>query len=340
MQQYLEASILLAWAEMTWLRRTFGRETPSFVAVTHPAVDRLAIRVPDVDRLVPLLGRILPIDTGGVVTGIPGLRAKLGRDHLDLVLGLGYSSVARVRFLGASRHRFTVLLREVAGGYSDQRLLAFDKHVDGNEAPLFAGFGIPSAPILSGILRRISLWCGATELYLGTYRHRVAVMWFGDPPAQVMSAILGRSACAVSRAVVAPEFSARVGDTAFLQHIEIAPSPVMTPVDPTDSAGCWDALRAVHAAGARKVGPSPCLADNVVSRLLWGPPDLGDAFDKQRFKAIYRLIRRIGVTEAEISATTGQSPAEVAEVLRSGEVASRDVAERIAELLDFPRGWL
>jgi hypothetical protein len=342
-QQYLEASIILAWAEATWLRRTFGRETPSFVAVTHPATDGLTIGVPDLDHLVPLLGRILPINTAGVVTGIPGLRARIGRDHLDLVLELGYSVQAKVRFLGATRQRFGTLLHENSGQHPDQRPLVFDKHVDRHEGPLFAGFGISSAAFLSGILRRISLWRTASELYLGTYRQRVAVMWFGDPPAGVLAAILGRSACAVSRAVVAPAFSARVGDTGFqefVQHIEIAPGPDVPLADSADSTDAWDAMRAVRAASSGRAGPSPCLADNVVSSLMWGPPDLDRAFEEQRFTAVYRLARRIGVSEAEIAATTGQSPSAVAAVLRGGDVTSRDVAERIAERLDLPRGWL
>jgi len=208
---------------------------------------------------------------------------------------------------------------------------------------LFAGIGIASASLLSGILRRIPLWNSASELYIGAYWRRVAIMWFGDPPANALAAILGRSACAVSRAGGGPEFSAYIGDDAaepMAQRIEIAPGPSLTMIDVADSTDAWNAMRAVRAANSRRAGPSPCLADNAVSRLLWGPPDLDFAFEKGRFTAIYQLLRRIGVSEAEIATTTGQSRADVVAVLRGRDVTSRDLAERLAERLDLPRGWL
>lgn len=308
-QRYLEASILLAWAEMTWLRRVFGRETPSFLGVTHPAADRLTIGVPDVERLVPLLGRILPIDAGGVVTGIPGLRARIGRDHLDLVLRAGYPAPAMVRFLGAPRSRFTTLLREITG---DQRSLVFDRDIDDREAPLFAGIGIPAAPLLSGILRRFSLWRAASEVRIGTYWERVTVTWRGDPPAPAMAAILGRSVCAVPGAVVTPV------DDPSVRQIELAPGPEAPPADATEA---WAVMSTVSSRG---VGPSPRIIDSVVPRVLWGPPDLKRAFEQQGFRAIHRLVRRIGVSEADLAATIGQPPD----------------ADRIAGLLGFPRDWL
>lgn len=55
---------------------------------------------------------------------------------------------------------------------------------------------------------------------------------------------------------------------------------------------------------------------------------------------VYRLLRRVGVTQRRIAALTGQSQSEVCEILHGRHVQNVGVLERIADGLGIPRGWM
>src|SRR5215216_6583622 len=53
---------------------------------------------------------------------------------------------------------------------------------------------------------------------------------------------------------------------------------------------------------------------------------------------VYRLLRRVGVSQRQIAAMTGQSQSEVSEILKGRQVMAYDVLARIADGLGIPRG--
>lgn len=63
-----------------------------------------------------------------------------------------------------------------------------------------------------------------------------------------------------------------------------------------------------------------------------------DALANRDVSAIYRLLRRRGVSQRQIAALTGQSQSEVSEILKGRQVMAYDVLARIADGLSIPRG--
>lgn len=55
---------------------------------------------------------------------------------------------------------------------------------------------------------------------------------------------------------------------------------------------------------------------------------------------VYRLLRRVGVSQRQIAAMTGQSQSEVSEILKGRQVMAYDVLARIADGLGIPRGFM
>lgn len=55
---------------------------------------------------------------------------------------------------------------------------------------------------------------------------------------------------------------------------------------------------------------------------------------------VYRLLRRIGVSQRQIAALTGQSQSEVSEILKGRQVMAYDVLARISDGLGVPRGFM
>lgn len=63
-----------------------------------------------------------------------------------------------------------------------------------------------------------------------------------------------------------------------------------------------------------------------------------DALANRDVSAMYRLLRRQGVSQRQIAALTGQSQSEVSEILKGRQVMAYDVLARIADGLSIPRG--
>ncbi|MGH3832138.1 MAG: helix-turn-helix domain-containing protein [Pseudonocardiaceae bacterium] len=56
--------------------------------------------------------------------------------------------------------------------------------------------------------------------------------------------------------------------------------------------------------------------------------------------SVYRLLRRIGISQRHIAALTGQSQSEVSEILKGRQVMAYDVLVRISTGLGVPRGYM
>ncbi|MFD0200078.1 MULTISPECIES: helix-turn-helix domain-containing protein [Saccharothrix] len=65
-----------------------------------------------------------------------------------------------------------------------------------------------------------------------------------------------------------------------------------------------------------------------------------DALARREISAVYRLLRRHGVSQRQIAALTGQSQSEVSEILKGRQVMAYDVLARIAAGLGVPRGYM
>jgi len=72
----------------------------------------------------------------------------------------------------------------------------------------------------------------------------------------------------------------------------------------------------------------------------WEQRDMRDALLNRDVSAIYRLLRKQGVSQRQIAALTGQSQSEVSEILKGRQVMAYDVLARIADGLGIPRGYM
>jgi len=73
---------------------------------------------------------------------------------------------------------------------------------------------------------------------------------------------------------------------------------------------------------------------------IWRKPEMVAALAARDIAAVYRLLRRVGVSQRRIAALTGQAQSEISEIVRGRQVVSYDVLVRIADGLGVPRGHL
>jgi transcriptional regulator with XRE-family HTH domain/tetratricopeptide (TPR) repeat protein len=81
-------------------------------------------------------------------------------------------------------------------------------------------------------------------------------------------------------------------------------------------------------------GGSPVTPD------VWNDREMRDALAQRDVSEIYRQLRRHGVSQRQIAASTGQSQSEVSEILKGRQVMAYDVLARIADGLGIPRGYM
>ncbi|MGH3720666.1 MAG: helix-turn-helix domain-containing protein [Pseudonocardiaceae bacterium] len=62
--------------------------------------------------------------------------------------------------------------------------------------------------------------------------------------------------------------------------------------------------------------------------------------DARDVAGVFRLLRRVGVSQREIGARTGQSQSEVSEIVRGRQVRDVNVLERVCDGLEVPRGYM
>ena len=73
---------------------------------------------------------------------------------------------------------------------------------------------------------------------------------------------------------------------------------------------------------------------------LWERHDMREALASRDIAAVYRRLQACGVSQRRIAARTGQSAAEVYEILNGRQVMAYDVLVRIADGPGVPRGYL
>ncbi|GGM57406.1 XRE family transcriptional regulator [Longimycelium tulufanense] len=73
---------------------------------------------------------------------------------------------------------------------------------------------------------------------------------------------------------------------------------------------------------------------------VWEQREMRDALAQRDVSTVYRLLRRVGVSQRQIAALTGQSQSEVSEILKGRQVMAYDVLARIADGLCIPRGYM
>ncbi|MBV9142041.1 MAG: helix-turn-helix transcriptional regulator [Pseudonocardiales bacterium] len=80
--------------------------------------------------------------------------------------------------------------------------------------------------------------------------------------------------------------------------------------------------------------------DTPLSRETWNEPEMKRALADRDISSVYRLLRRVGISQRHIAALTGQSQSEVSEILKGRQVMAYDVLVRIAGGLGIPRGYM
>ena len=72
----------------------------------------------------------------------------------------------------------------------------------------------------------------------------------------------------------------------------------------------------------------------------WEDREMRDALAAREISTVYRLLRRVGISQRQIAAMTGQSQSEVSEILKGRQVMAYDVLARISDGLGVPRGYM
>lgn len=80
--------------------------------------------------------------------------------------------------------------------------------------------------------------------------------------------------------------------------------------------------------------------DRLVAADTWQQREMRAALAARDISTVYRLLRRVGVSQRQIAAMTGQSQSEVSEILKGRQVMAYDVLARIADGLGIPRGYM
>lgn len=340
-QRFLEAILLLEWAEAANRLTAVGIEPRSFVKSTHPLRDGMAITLSEIAHAEPMLRRVLPVvrhrvaDSPVIVTtvlsGVPGLRVLPRRDCLELrLLGTGNDIRARLRLLGVDRQSARDMLAGLAGGGNDKPLWA-NSVLDAAELAGVAQRSLFAAPVLSGIFRRLALFQGADRLTLRVEREMVRLDWVGGPPAHAVADILGWSTCAIPDVVVTAAISGNAHGIAIVSKRTSLPSFF-------EPWAAWDVLNGVER--TRPFGPVPHLAEPLEMFWPWEDPEMRNALAARDVSLVYRFLRRKGVTEREIAAMTHQSVSEVSAIIRGRRVMAYDVLVRIADGFGIPRGYM
>ncbi|MGH3772518.1 MAG: transcriptional regulator [Pseudonocardiaceae bacterium] len=80
--------------------------------------------------------------------------------------------------------------------------------------------------------------------------------------------------------------------------------------------------------------------DARLSLETWNEPEMKRALADRDISSVYRLLRRVGISQRHIAALTGQSQSEVSEILKGRQVMAYDVLVRISGGLGIPRGYM
>ncbi len=80
--------------------------------------------------------------------------------------------------------------------------------------------------------------------------------------------------------------------------------------------------------------------DSRLSLERWNEAEMKRALADRNISTVYRLLRKVGISQRHIAALTGQSQSEVSEILKGRQVMAYDVLVRISDGLGIPRGYM
>src|SRR5438874_13822505 len=92
--------------------------------------------------------------------------------------------------------------------------------------------------------------------------------------------------------------------------------------------------------GGTGPGSAEARQSHAVPADAWEQPDMRAALATREISAVYRLLRKHGVSQRQIAAMTGQSQSQVSEILKSRQVMASDVLPRLADGLGAARGYM
>jgi transcriptional regulator with XRE-family HTH domain len=310
-QLELEAAVLFVWERA--------------VSQVRPAADVLALEI-DHESLYEFLAKSLPMKISGMFTGIPGLRPRPARGHLDLVLVRSQGRTnAVVRLRGVTKEQWREAEQHL--GHRGTRLWLDglnDLHPD--EITALRNRAPQPAALMSAVLRRLPIWREATWLEVRADPFTLLMYWRGGPEAAHVAQMLEDPLCGIADViVVSRELSGVLRGVALA--VPEAPSPVRK-------------LRRALAAFAPKEMSVQPRDPSPIPTKVWNEREMRDALARREISAVYRLLRRHGVSQRQIAALTGQSQSEVSEILKGRHVMAFDVLLRITIGLGVPRGYM
>ncbi|WP_367131523.1 hypothetical protein [Saccharothrix sp. HUAS TT1] len=323
-QRRLEAAVLeAATRAMAGMRRCGWALRPtSLVSRVRPDAKVLGLRVHDA-ALDHLLAEVLPVVVGGRVRGVPGLRARPRREHLEL-----RSADGEIRLLGVTRERWR---RAAATGLPVA--LATGDALDPRECEPRPWL---PADLMSGVLRRLPLWRGAAWLDGVVVGEALELYWRGGPPSESIAAILTGSTCGIPASAAVPH---HFRDT--VRGVVLSTVDRETAVRGPEPEWAWDEWVAATAPGPavqeRAVRPVRVRADLPD---VWEEREMRTALALRDITTVYRLLANHGVPPERIASMTGQPAHDVDHVLTGAKVESYDTLIDIATGLGVPLGYM
>lgn len=314
-QHELEAALLVAISRASKYvaqDRGVGRIEP-IVRQVRLATHALWLEVVD-DAVERLLEAALPSLVDSALTGIPGLRPRPTKDHLDLVLiGRPDDNAGTVRLQGVDQARWRSAARRLNREFGAECSVWMTHPNECSAAEQQTLRGTTSLPteLMSAVLRRYPLWRRAAWLDSAVEGEALRMRWEDGHADTVVTEILARSAsCIPEVSITRKQVSNRVREI-LMSFKAIAAQPV-----------------------------EPALRSAVVPDAVWDGQQMREALGRRDIGSVYQLLRRQGVSKRQLSALTGQTQHEVTEILQGHQVSDYVILTRIAVGLGVPRRYV
>ncbi|NUS44871.1 MAG: hypothetical protein HOQ24_14430, partial [Mycobacteriaceae bacterium] len=306
-QPDLEAELLLSLNRAARRARAAHRGT----APTGPMVRRVRLLTRALwlevaeDTVGRLLAASLPSIGAEGFEGIAGLRPDPGRDHLDLrLMGVDGSARGIVRLLGVTRNRWRDAIRHIDGDQETGEPVWLDHRDALHEAEMAAleSAGVMPTDLMSAVIRRYPLWRRAAWVDSMVEGESLRVRWQSGPRDAVVAAILADSACRIPGVTVAREPLTEAMQSIILSYTQVTANVA------SDPGRAWAEFRA---AGIDLPEPfeQPSQPSEPVHRPrspivpeVWDQQEMRDALARREISAVYRLLRRHGVSQRQIAA--------------------------------------
>jgi transcriptional regulator with XRE-family HTH domain len=325
-QLELEANLLTCLVE-TLDRISHEAGDPPLTSVLGSVLlsGRLCIDVPA--SVIPqFLDQLLPVVTDGRVIGIPGLRPRAERNHLDLrTIDPRGVTKAVVRLRQADRRSLPLPEASKIAPWLSHRDVLHDAEL----ASIQVRDQRPH-DLMSAILRRLLLWRSATCLTIEIEEAELLrIRWRDGPAAHAVAAILTESSAGLGAVQAIPSMTKGGAHWLVLARSN---DVLRTPAEPLEA--WWEVLQSFDRS------PASWPQFGWITHDVWEQPEMRDALSNRNIIQVYRLLRRRDMSQRQIAALTGQSQSEVSEILKGRQVMAYDVLARIADGLSIPRGYM